>query len=93
MITTIPINTKVHKIDNGLSTHVLKRGFVHQLSNGKQLGNSLGRSSPKWNPLGGPPFNPLIVTNGNAMGFIDLNVHPLLIMNLYLTPNLMSIHS
>jgi hypothetical protein len=27
------------------------------------------------------------------MGFIDLNVHPLLIMNLYLTPNLMSIHS
>ncbi len=47
MITTIPINTKVHKIDNGLSTHVLKRGFVHQLSNGKQLGNSLGRSSPK----------------------------------------------
>jgi hypothetical protein len=93
MTTTIPVNIKVHKIDNGLSTHVPNRGFAHQLLNGRQPGNSFGGSSPKWNSLGGPPFNPPIITNGNDMGFIDFNVHPLFIMNLYLTPNLISLHS
>jgi hypothetical protein len=33
------------------------------------------------------------VTNANTMGFIHVNVHPLLVINLYLTLNLISIHS
>jgi hypothetical protein len=33
------------------------------------------------------------VTNANAIGFIHLNVHSWLIINLYLTLSLVSIHS
>jgi len=34
----------------------------------------------------------VIITNANAMGFIHLNAHPGLVMNLYITFNLVSIH-
>ncbi len=35
----------------------------------------------------------IIVTNANTMEFIHMNVHPCFVINLYLTPSLVSIRS
>jgi hypothetical protein len=37
-------------------------------------------------------YGKIVVTNATTMEFIHLNVHSWLVMNLYLTPSLISIH-
>ncbi len=53
---TTPIPTIV-QVNTSLPTHVF-RGFTHQPSDGRQPKDSLGGSSYRGDPLGGPPFNP-----------------------------------
>jgi len=61
-----PINalvpTTIH-VNTDLPTYVL-RGFAHRQPDGGQVGDSLGRSSPRGDAPRRPPFNPHVGSYG-----------------------------
>ncbi len=66
---TTPIPTIVHVITS-LPSYV-PRGFAHQPLDGGQPEDLHGRSSLGGDPLGGPPFNPLV----KYFGWLALGPH------------------
>ncbi len=50
MTTIVFVNIEKHGTETNLLVHVPRRGFIHQPPDERQLGNSLGESSPERHP-------------------------------------------